>query len=117
MSQAKIGSAQLIMAGAKCSEQKINMDAEDRPPPLRQNGKAKIDMTSTDTEKVEMNTNTNQRLVAILLILLIVFVGLLTIGIIAGWLWMGGMMGWGGTMTNDMANACIDMMRNIQAPQ
>ena len=39
--------------------------------------------------------NTNQRLTTILL--------------------GGGMMGWGGMMTNDMANACIDMMRNIQS--
>ena len=73
-------------------------------------------MTTTDTEKVEMNTNTNQRLVTILLVLLIVFVGLLVIGIIASWLWMGGMMGWGMT-SNDMANACIAMTRNIQSPQ
>jgi hypothetical protein len=74
-------------------------------------------MTTTDTEKVEMNTNTNQRLVNILLVLLIVFVALLIIGIIGGWLWMGGMMGWGGMISNDMANACIDTMRNIQGPQ
>lgn len=83
-------------------------------------------MTITDTEKVEMNTNTNQRLVNVLLVLLIVFVALLILGIVAGWLWMGGMMGWGGMtfapgasagVTNDMANACIDTMRNIQGPQ
>ena len=74
-------------------------------------------MTATDTEKVEMNTNTNQRLVTILLVLLIILLALLIIGIIASWLWMGGMMGWGGMTSNDMANACIDMMRNIQSPQ
>ena len=75
-------------------------------------------MTTADTEKVEMNTNTNQRLVTILLVLLIILLALLVLGIIAGWLWMGGgMMGWGGMMSNDMANACIDMMRNIQGPQ
>ena len=75
-------------------------------------------MTAPDKEKMDINTTvtTNQRLVTILLILLIVFVALIIIGIIAGWLWMGGMMGWGGIMTNDMANACIDMMRNVQAP-
>ena len=62
---------------------------------------------------MESTTNTNQRLIAILLVLLIVFVGLLIIGSVAGWLWMGGgMMGWGGIT----ANACTDMMGNIQSP-
>ena len=75
-------------------------------------------MTTTDTEKVEMSTalTTNQRLVTILLVLLIILLGLLIIGIIAGWLWMGGMMGWGGMTTNDMSKACLEMMRNVQAP-
>ena len=81
-------------------------------------------MTTTDTEKVEMNPTgtTNRRLVTILLILLIVFVVLLIIGIIAGWLWMGGMMGWGGMMgingqtTNNVVSACTNMMRNYQTP-
>ena len=66
---------------------------------------------------MESTINTNQRLIIILLALLIVFVGLLIIGIIASWLWMGGMMGWGGMTSNDMANACLDLMRNIQGPQ
>mgnify|MGYP001278012835 CR=1 FL=1 len=82
-------------------------------------------MTITATEKVEMTTSTNQRLVTILLVLLIVFVALLILGIIAGWLWMGGMtlapgasagVGWGGISTNDMSKACADMMRNFQTP-
>ena len=81
-------------------------------------------MTTTGTEKVDMNTavTTNRRLVTILLILLIVFVVLLIIGIIAGWLWMGGMMGWGSMMgmngqtMNNMVSACADMMRNFQTP-
>ena len=73
-------------------------------------------MTTTDTEKVEMKTNTNQHLVTILLVLLIILLALLIIGIIAGWLWMGGMMGWGGMTTNDMSKACLEMMRNVQAP-
>ena len=76
-------------------------------------------MNTTDKEKIEMNTSptTNQRLVTILLVLLIVLVALLVIGIVAGWLWMGGgMMGWGGMMTNHMANACLDMMRNFKSP-
>ena len=68
-----------------------------------------------------MNTTvtTNQRLVTILLVLLIVFVVLLILGIVASWLWMGGMMGWGGMngqMMNNMMSACTDMMRNFQNP-
>jgi hypothetical protein len=82
-------------------------------------------MNTTEKEKVEMNptVTTNQRLITILLILLIVFVILLILGIVAGWLWMGGgMMGWGGMMgmsgqtMNDMMSACTDFMRNIQSP-
>ena len=81
-------------------------------------------MTTTDTEKVDMNTavTTNRRLVGILLVLLIVFVILLIIGIVAGWLMMGGMMGWGGMMgingqtTNNMVSACTNMMRTFQTP-
>ena len=66
---------------------------------------------------MESSINTNQRLITILLVLLIIFVVVLISGIVAGWLWMGGrMIGWGGIMTNTMANACIDMMRNIQSP-
>ena len=80
-----------------------------------------------------MNTaiTTNQRLVTILLVLLIIFVVLLIIGIVAGWLWMGGMMGWGGMtlapgasagvamngqMMNNMMSACTNMMQNFQNP-
>ena len=79
-------------------------------------------MTTTDTEKVEMNTNTNQRLVTILLVLLIILLGLFVLGIVASFLMMGwgmmngGMMGMGGMMTNDMSKACLEMMRNVQAP-
>ncbi len=75
-------------------------------------------MTTTDTEKVEMNTaiTTNRRLVTVLLVLLIVFVVLLIIGIIAGWLWMGGMMGLNGQTMNNMLSACTGMMRNYQIP-
>lgn len=72
-----------------------------------------------------MNTTitTNQRLVTILLILLIIFIGLLILGIVAGWIIIGsGMMGWGGMMgmngqmMNTMMSACSDMMRNFQNP-
>ena len=72
-----------------------------------------------------MNTTitTNQRLVTILLVLLIVFIGLLILGIVAGWIIIGsGMMGWGGMMgmngqmMNTMMSACSDMMRNFQNP-
>ena len=71
-----------------------------------------------------MNTtvNTNQRLVTILLVLLIVFVVLLILGIVTGWLVMGGMMRWGGMMgmnpqiINNMMSACTDMMRSFQTP-
>ena len=75
-------------------------------------------MTLTDTENVDMNPRetTNQRLVTILLVLLIVFVALLIIGIIAGWLWMGGMMGLNGQTMNNMLSACTGMMRNYQTP-
>lgn len=67
---------------------------------------------------MDATVTTNQRLVTILLVLLIILLALLILGIIAGWLMMGGMMGWGGMMvTNDMANACLDLMRNIQSPQ
>jgi flagellar basal body-associated protein FliL len=72
---------------------------------------------TTNTEKVEMNTNTNQRLVTILLVLLIILLALLVLGIVAGFLMMGGMMGWGGMMSNEMANGCLEMMRNFQGPQ
>ena len=82
-------------------------------------------MTTTDAEKVEMTTNTNQRLVTILLVLLIILLGLLVLGIVASFLMMSGMMGWGGMtlapgasagVANDMANACNEIMRNVQAP-
>lgn len=72
-----------------------------------------------------MNTTitTNQRLVTILLVLLIIFIGLLILGIVAGWIIIGsGMMGWGGMMgmngqmMNTMMSACSDMMRNFQNP-
>lgn len=72
-----------------------------------------------------MNTTItiNQRLVTILLVLLIIFIGLLILGIVAGWIIIGsGMMGWGGMMgmngqmMNTMMSACSDMMRNFQNP-
>lgn len=64
-----------------------------------------------------VTTNQNQRLVTILLVLLIVFVGLLTLGIIFSFLMMGsGMMGMGGPMMNNMMSACTEMMRNFQNP-
>jgi len=76
-------------------------------------------MNATDKEKIDMNTTltTNQRLVTVLLVLLIVPVALLVIGTGVGFLMMGGgMMGWGGMMNGGMTTACLDMMRNIQAP-
>jgi hypothetical protein len=71
-----------------------------------------------------MNTlpSTNQRLVTILLVLLIVFVALLILGTIFGFLVRGGMMGSGmmmgmnGQTMNDMMAACTEMMRNFQNP-
>ena len=80
-------------------------------------------MNATEKEKIDMNTTvtTNQRLVTILLVLLIIFVGLLVIGIFARFLMigggmMGGMMGMNGQMMNDMMSACSDLMRNFQSP-
>ena len=66
--------------------------------------------------------NTNQRLITILVVLPIVFVVLLIIGIVTGWLVMGGMMRWGGMngmnpqIMNNMMSACTDMMRSFQTP-
>ena len=59
---------------------------------------------------------TNQRLVTILLVLLIILLTLLVLGIVAGFLMTGGMMGMSGRMLNAMMSACIDMIRNFQNP-
>ena len=64
---------------------------------------------------------TNQRLVSILLVLHIIFVVLLIIGIVAGFLMMGngmmrGMMGMNGQIMNDMMSACATMMRSFPNP-
>ena len=75
---------------------------------------------------MDATKNTNQCLTTILLVLLIIFVALLVIGTFVGFLMMGGgMMGIGGMtlapgasagVNGGMTTACLDMMRNIQAP-
>ena len=70
-------------------------------------------------ETTTNTTNTIQRLTTIALVLLIILLVLLlvlfVIGIIAGFTMMdGGMLS--GNLTSGMSAACLDMMRNIQAP-
>lgn len=63
-------------------------------------------------------STTNQRLVSVLLVLLIILIALLVIGIAVSFLMMGGMMnglmmGTHGMLTNQMSQACIDMMQSV----